>query len=97
MEIRYEKYILHKLDETTETWTITHIYAPTGHFVDKHGLKAGWHIQLGTGASPDDYTAVEDPGVTHDVPDTLPDVEIWEEPAPEPGPEPEEPEEAAEV
>ena len=90
MEIRYEKYILHHLDETTETWTITHIYAPNGHFIDKRGRKAGWHIQLGTNASPDDYTVVEDPGVTHDVPDILPDVEIWEEP------EPEEPEETAE-
>ena len=30
-----QNIILHKLDGTTETTTTTHIYAETGHLIDK--------------------------------------------------------------
>lgn len=74
MEIRTQYIIIHRLDETTETTEILHIYAPHGHFEE-----GGWHIELGIGAQPTDFHEVEDPGMTHEVPDTLPEIEIWEE------------------
>jgi hypothetical protein len=59
-------------------WDVVHIYAPLGHFEDKAGHPCGWHIQLGTGHTADDFTEVTDEGVSHEVPATLPDVETVE-------------------
>lgn len=76
-----QNIILHKLDGTTETTTTTHIYAETGHLIDKTSHVCGWHIQLGTADSEDNYT--EETGTEqHDVPASLPDVDIYEEDTP---------------
>ena len=58
---------------------ITHIYAEHGYFKEKIGRKkraSGWHIQLGTSDSIDNYTEVEEEGIDHtsDIPETLPDI-----------------------
>ena len=61
--------------------TTTHIYAETGHLIDKTSHICGWHIQLGTADSEDNYT--EEAGTEqHDVPESLPDVDIYEEDTP---------------
>lgn len=64
--------------------TLTHIFATTGTFKGKNNLPAGWHIQLGTYDSADNYTEYPDPANPHEVPDTMPDIIIPdEEPDPE--------------
>lgn len=59
---------------------VTHIYSETGYFVrvgDTH--PQGWHIQLGTSDSADNYNEV--PGSeSHNVPAFLPDIELPPEP-----------------
>lgn len=67
-------------DDGTE-YEITHIFAESGHFVEKTKKKkdrsdVGWHIQLGTEDSADNYTEVQDENELHDVPDSLPDLYI---------------------
>lgn len=56
---------------------VTHIFAESGYLRQKFGRKrrnCGWHVQLGTNDSPDNY--VEVPGEqANDVPETLEDVE----------------------
>jgi len=78
MTILTQKIIFHALDGTTSESISTHIYAPTGHFEDSKGHKAGWHIQLGTSDSPDHYVEIDD-GTPHDVPESLPDIDVYEE------------------
>lgn len=76
-----QNIILHKLDGTTETTEMTHIYSENGYFIDNSEHKCGWHIQLGTADSEDNYT--EEAGTEqHDVPASLPDVDIYEEDTP---------------
>lgn len=74
MEIRTQNFYTHKPDKTVELRVITHIYAPTGHFQE-----GGWHIELGDDKSPEDFHEIQDEGVSHEVPETLPDIEIYEE------------------
>ena len=73
MEIRTQSIITHRLDGTTDTATKEHLYATHGHFQE-----GGWHIELGTGADSSTFHEVDD-GTIHDVPATLPDIEIQEE------------------
>ena len=75
MEIRYENINIHHTDGTVATTTITHIYSEHGHF-----LPAGWHIQLGGGSKVEDFVEVLDEGVTHEIPASLPDVDIYDPP-----------------
>ena len=63
-------------------YTVTHIYSEEGHF-EKGGLFSGIHIQLGSNDTADSYVEVSD-GVQHDVPDSLPDVILPEEPEEDP-------------
>ena len=58
------------------TWSVTHIYSPAGHF-ERDGFPQGWHIQLGTNDTAEHYTEVTD-GSTHTVPESLPDIYIEE-------------------
>ena len=75
MDIRYENINIHHRDGTVSTTVITHIYSEHGHF-----LPAGWHIQLGSGSKVEDFVEVIDEGVTHEIPDALPDVDIYDPP-----------------
>lgn len=67
-------------DDGTE-YEVVHIYAESGYFVDKSKKKkdrsdVGWHIQLGTNDSADNYTEVPDENEVHAVPDSLPDLHV---------------------
>ena len=77
MELRKEHYIIHKLDGQTEEFDVDHIYTESGHFCNMDGKPCGWHIQLGTNDSVDNYSE-EFGSDFHDIPDSLPDVEIYE-------------------
>ena len=71
------KILIQKIITPTETREVTHMYSETGHF-ERNGLNEGWHIELGTGASVDDYT--EHTGLCdHEVPDSLPDIIVPED------------------
>ena len=78
MDIRYQKITTHHLDGTTEERTVTHIYSKHGHFIP-----AGWHLELASDKTPSDFQETLDEGVEHVVPDSLPDIEIYEEEDPE--------------
>jgi len=78
MVVRTQNVNFHNLDGTVDTTVTTHIYASTGHFEDSKGHRAGWHIQLGTSDSPENYTEIDD-GTPHDVPESLPDIDVYEE------------------
>lgn len=63
------------MDNGTE-YDIVHIYAESGYFVEKSKKKAdrssvGWHIQLGTNDSAENYVEVPDENDLHLVPETL--------------------------
>lgn len=51
---------------------LTHIFSSDGHFV-RDEKPQGWHIQLGTYDSADNYTEVHN-GEQHEVPESLPDI-----------------------
>lgn len=71
-----QKYIN---SDGSPAWESVHIYAPAGHF-EQDGKACGWHIQLGTDSTADEFAEVSD-GTAHDVPASLPDIIIM--PAPE--------------
>ena len=77
MTVRTQKYINKETRELI--YEATHIFAEHGHF-EKNGHRLTWHIMLGRVDSADNYTEVIDEGVTHEVPDTLPDIEVVVEP-----------------
>lgn len=65
-------------DDGITTYEIVHLYSETGYLKEKGDRKKknqGWHIQLGTGANPDDYTEVKG-DKTHEIPEALEDVEF---------------------
>lgn len=77
MKILTQNIITTHTDGTQTTSERVHLYAETGRLIDKNGLPAGLHIELGTGASADDYQ--EEPGTEqHSIPASLPDIEITE-------------------
>lgn len=53
-------------DETVDEFDAIHIVSETGHF-EKDGKDQGWNIQLGSGASVEDYTEVDD-GLNREIP-----------------------------
>ena len=71
-----QRVLLKEGETTTLIDTLTHIFAPTGTFRDKQDRPAGWHIQLGTYDSADNYTEYPDPATPHEVPDAMPDIII---------------------
>lgn len=67
----------HIVQDNGTEYDITHIYAESGYFVEKSKKKAdrspvGWHIQLGTNDSADNYVEVPDENEVHIIPDSLP-------------------------
>ena len=80
MKVLTQHVTIHPWQEEVIEYDLIHIYSETGHF-----REGGWHI-VGVGLNPQDYHEIDD-GVTHEIPESLPDIEEWE---PEPEPEPEE-------
>jgi len=80
MKILEQKFINSETQEIE--YTVIHIYAEHGHF-ERNGKRQGWHLSLGGSRKPEDYTEVNETGVVHNVPDSLPDVIIEPEPEPE--------------
>lgn len=69
-----------KQDDGTE-YDVTHIYAESGYFVEKATKKkdrspVGWHIQLGTNDSAENYIEVADENEIHMIPDSLPELYV---------------------
>lgn len=77
MELRKEHYIIHKTDDTIEEFDVDHIYSETGHLCNMQGRACGWHIQLGTYDSADNYSE-EFGNEFHEIPDILDIVEIYD-------------------
>ena len=78
-----QNLVIHHLDGTTDAHPIRHIYSPEGHFLDRYRRPAGWHIQLAWNDKPENYSEYYDPNDPHEVPESLPNVDIYEEPEPE--------------
>lgn len=77
-----QKTTVHKIDGTTEVTYQTYLYAEGGYFTDLSGRYAGLVICLGTEDSADHYTEVQSDVrflPPEDIPESLPDIEIWEE------------------
>ena len=82
MKIRAQHYILNKLDSTTAEWTETHIFAEDNCLFKKKdgGSVLGWHIQLGTLDSAENYEDILVEGESvHEVPDSYPDITLQEQ------------------
>lgn len=77
MELRKEHYIIHKTDGTIEEFDVDHIYSETGHLCNMQGRACGWHIQLGTYDSTDNYSE-EFGNEFHEIPDSLDVVELYD-------------------
>lgn len=65
-----QKLELTKLDKTKEVINIVHIFADDFKHFEQNGKKLGWHIQLGSVDSEDNYIEV-DGGEKHDIPTKL--------------------------
>lgn len=78
MELIKEHYIIHQKNGEVFEFDIDHIFVDTGHFCNMNGKPCGWHIQLGTNDSADNYSH-EFSDEWHDIPDELPTVELYEE------------------
>lgn len=81
MTQRTQKYNYHKLDGTVDVVYITHLYSESGYFTDLGGHKAGWHISLGTHDKAENYTEIAGTE-QHSIPESLPDVDVYEEEEP---------------
>lgn len=64
---------IHHTDGSVDVHEKTHLYTH-GHFTE-----GGWHIELGTGKNPSDFTEVVEPGTTNPIPESLPDIDVYEE------------------
>lgn len=75
MKVLKQKFVSDN-EEIAPSYEITHIYSETGYFRSKGDRKKkseGWHIQLGTGASKDDYSEIKG-DEAHEVPEALEDI-----------------------
>lgn len=61
---------------------IMHLYSEAGHLV-RDGHATGTHVELGTHDSAANYTDHDD-GTPHDVPESLPDVILPDDPGEDP-------------
>lgn len=71
MKIINQKY---KSDDGAEEFYVAHLFSENGHFENKDGKACGWHIQLGTNDSEENYTEVIEEAVAHLVPTELPEL-----------------------
>ena len=75
-----QQHVIGDDDPRTIDYYVTHIFAEGGYFKEKIGRKkrpSGWHIQLGTNDSPDNYTEVKDDTYEkHEIPDSMPDLVV---------------------
>lgn len=64
----------YKSDDGTEEYFVTHLFSENGYFTNKDGKPCGWHIQLGTNDSEENYAEVIEEAVAHLVPTELPEL-----------------------